>query len=101
MTKKNSRGKLYKKISLDVNMDGEYYFHEFNLPYEREDEGEYILYNIYATVYQESNSNMWKRNLVNSRIRSMKDEIEEMQSRIGQLEILKQGIIAETLGGSN
>lgn len=97
MTKKNSSGKYYKKISLGIDMDGKYYLHEFNLPHEREDQGEYLLFNAEANIYQESDSNVWKRKILNSRIESMKEEIKEMQSRIEQLEILKQEIIAETL----
>ena len=50
----------YKQITLNKSgFDGSLYFTESDLPYDREDQGEYIFINS-ANIYQESDSTKWK-----------------------------------------
>lgn len=76
----------YKTISIRRgNIDKKVYFIEKDLPYDREDSGEYILSGT-AYVYANSDSKLWKSKLIEQQKDFAIKQISECQKLIAELE---------------
>ena len=79
----------YKQIALKVDLNGKLRFDEYDLPYDREDEGEYVGMGFVATIYQTSSSDIWKRKLIDAQRAYANEQINKITDFVNKLNILE------------
>ena len=75
----------YKQIVLNVDRNKCLYFTEYSLPYDREDQGEYIFVNT-ANVYRKSNFTLWKKKMLAKFKEDALSEIDKLCKIVKDLE---------------
>lgn len=79
----------YKTITLNSDFNGNFYFTEYILPYDRIDNGEYVIDKITAMIYKDSiHENVWKNAILNGLIDNAQKEIVQIEEFIKKLKEL-------------
>lgn len=81
----------YKQIILNRSKSRGLYFTEHNLAHDREDAGEYVFINT-ASVYEKSNSDVWKKNMIQKFKDDTISEINKLQKVMKDLENLERSL---------
>lgn len=80
---------FYKLLQIRKDRKGRVYFTEEDLPYDRQDDGEYTRGGCHAYIYQESDSRHWKSVLLKEQKDWLQDRIDYFTKALNYLEGLK------------